>query len=75
MHTNYHYIEAMLKERHQQFLAEAEMQRLISKAASTETKKKETISRFIFRSLETMRGIYQKKREPLACRCPGYQKG
>jgi len=75
MHTNNYYIEMMLKERHQQFLAEAKTLQLVKTATSTGTQNKKTVSGFIFRSFETIRETLLKKREQMACGCPGFPQG
>ena len=69
MHTNHYYIEMMLKERRKQFLAEAQMLRLIKIAPSTKIKREKTLPGFVSRFFDGIRITLLKKREPTACGC------
>ena len=69
MHTNRFYVEMMPKERHQQFLADAEILRFIKIAPSTRIQSKKLLPGFISRSFEGIRTTLLRKREPMACGC------
>ena len=70
MHTNHYYIEMMLKERQQQFLAEAKLLRLVKAATPDGSQNRKSILGIISQPFETMRATLQRRHEPMACSCP-----